>query len=77
MAAAKIVVSSTKHYGSWKNAVAAVPHLKKGNWVSIAAYARWKAEIATPAFRTFLANKTGMGELVKELTDGWSQVSGN
>ena len=52
--AAKIVVKSTKHYGSWKNAVSAVPHFKKANWVTLTAYPRWKAEIATPAFRQYL-----------------------
>jgi multiple sugar transport system substrate-binding protein len=75
-AAAKIVVRSTKHYGSWKNAVAGVPHLKKGNWVSLNAYPRWKAEVATPAFRSYLANKLSLEDLSKELVDGWVRVRG-
>jgi spermidine/putrescine-binding protein len=75
-AAAKIVVRSTKHYGSWKNAVSAVPHLKKGNWVSINAYPRWKAEIATPAFRQYLGNQISLDQLTKTLVDGWNSVRG-
>jgi ABC-type glycerol-3-phosphate transport system substrate-binding protein len=75
-AAAKIVVRSTKHYGSWKNAVSAVPHLKKGNWVSLNAYPRWKAEIATPAFRQYLGNQISLDQLSKTLIDGWNSVRG-
>jgi ABC-type glycerol-3-phosphate transport system substrate-binding protein len=74
--AAKIVVRSTKHYGSWKNAVSAVPHLKKGNWVSLNAYPRWKAEIATPAFRQYLGNQISLDQLTTTLVDGWNSVRG-
>ena len=49
--AAQMVVKSTKHYGSWRNAISAVPDLVKANWVSLVPYAQWKAQIATPAFR--------------------------
>lgn len=75
-ASAKIVVKNTKHYGSWRNAVSAVPHLKKGNWVSLAPYARWKAEVATPAFRSYLANQISLDELGKQLVDGWDRIRG-
>jgi ABC-type glycerol-3-phosphate transport system substrate-binding protein len=75
-AAAKIVVKSTKHYGSWKNAVSAVPHFKKANWVSLTAYARWKAEVATPAFRSYLGDKLSMDQLVSQLTTGWNNIRG-
>ncbi len=76
-ASAKAVVSSTKHYGSWRNAVAAVPHLKKGNWVSLAPYARWKAEVATPAFRSYLGNQISLAELGNQLVDGWDRIRGS
>jgi multiple sugar transport system substrate-binding protein len=75
-AAAKIVVSSTKHYGSWKNAVSAVPFFKKANWVTLGPYARWKAEVATPAFRQYLANQIDLGKLTSQLVDGWNSVRG-
>jgi ABC-type glycerol-3-phosphate transport system substrate-binding protein len=75
-AAAKIVVKSTKHYGSWKNAVSAVPNFKKANWVTLSPYARWKAEIATPSFRQYLADKITMDQLVSQLTSGWSNIRG-
>ena len=75
-AAAKIVVKTTKHYGSWRNAVSAVPHFKKGNWVSINAYPRWKAEIATPAFRQYLGNQITMEQLTTTLVNGWNGIRG-
>jgi multiple sugar transport system substrate-binding protein len=74
--AAKIVVRSSHHYGSWKNAVSAVPNLKKGNWVSINAYPRWKAEVATPSFRQYLGNQISLEQLIKQLTDGWNSIRG-
>jgi multiple sugar transport system substrate-binding protein len=73
-AAAKLVLKSTKHTGSWRNALAGVPYLAKGNWVSINAYPRWKAEIATPAFREYLGDKISLEELGNRLTSGWQQV---
>jgi ABC-type glycerol-3-phosphate transport system substrate-binding protein len=75
-AAAKIVVKSTKHYGSWKNAVSAVPSFKKANWVTLGAYSRWKAEIATPAFRQYLGNQITMDQLSTTLTNGWNNIRG-
>jgi ABC-type glycerol-3-phosphate transport system substrate-binding protein len=75
-AAAKMVVKSTKHYGSWKNAVSAVPYFKKANWVTLGAYAQWKAEVATPLFRQYLANQIDLNTLSSKLIDGWNQVRG-
>ena len=74
--AAKLVVKSTKHYGSWKNAVSAVPHFKKANWVSLTAYPRWKAEIATPSFRQYLGDKISLDQLISQLTTGWNNIRG-
>jgi ABC-type glycerol-3-phosphate transport system substrate-binding protein len=74
--AAKIVVKTTKHYGSWKNAVSAVPYFKKANWVTLGPYAQWKAEVATPLFRQYLANQIDLNTLSSKLIDGWNQVRG-
>jgi multiple sugar transport system substrate-binding protein len=74
--AAKIVVRSTKHYGSWKSAVSAVPFFKKANWVTLGPYARWKAEVATPAFRQYLANQIDLSKLTSQLVDGWNSIRG-
>ena len=74
--AAKIVVKQTKHYGSWKNAVAAVPSFKKANWVTLGPYARWKAEVATPAFRQYLSNQIDLNSLTQKLVDGWNSIRG-
>jgi ABC-type glycerol-3-phosphate transport system substrate-binding protein len=74
--AAKLVVKSTKHYGSWKNAVSAVPHFKKANWVTLGPYARWKAEVATPAFRQYLGNQISLDQLTTTLVNGWNSIRG-
>jgi len=74
--AAKIVVKTTKHYGSWKNAVSAVPHFKKANWVTLGPYARWKAEVATPAFRQYLGNQISLDQLTTTLVNGWNSIRG-
>jgi hypothetical protein len=49
-------------------------HFRKGNWVSLAAYARWKAEVATPQFVQYLRNAITLDELGKALSDGWTRV---
>jgi ABC-type glycerol-3-phosphate transport system substrate-binding protein len=74
-AAAK-VVKSTKHYGSWRNAISAVPSFKKANWVQLVQYPRWKAEVATPEFRLYLGNQEDLDTLIKHLTDGWNNILG-
>jgi len=74
--AAKIVVSSTRHYGSWKNAVSAVPYLKQANWVTLNAYPQWKAQVATPLFRQYLANQMDLPTLSQKLIDGWNSIHG-
>jgi ABC-type glycerol-3-phosphate transport system substrate-binding protein len=74
--AAAVVVKSTKHYGSWRNAISAVPSFKKANWVSLTAYPRWKAEVATPEFRLYLGNQEDLDTLIKHLTDGWNNIRG-
>jgi multiple sugar transport system substrate-binding protein len=74
--AATIVVKTTNHYGAWRNAVSAVPSVVKANWVSLVPYARWKAEVATPEFRSYLANQLSLDDLIKQLTDGWNSIRG-
>jgi hypothetical protein len=53
-----------------------VPSFKKANWVTLAPYARWKAEIATPSFRQYLANQIDLAQLTKQLVDGWNSIRG-
>jgi multiple sugar transport system substrate-binding protein len=74
--AAKAVVKSTKHYGSWRNAISAVPDFRKANWVSLVQYPRWKAEVATPAFRQYLGNQITLEQLTDTLVNGWLQIRG-
>lgn len=75
-AAAKLVVKSTKHYGSWRNAVSAVPSFRKANWVSLKAYPQWKAEVATPSFVQYLSDKISLSQLGDQLTNGWNRLRG-
>jgi multiple sugar transport system substrate-binding protein len=73
-AAGKLILKSTKRTGSWRVATSSVVHFRKGNWVSLAAYARWKAEVATPQFVQYLRNAITLDELGKALSDGWTRV---
>ena len=74
--AGKIARKSTKHAGSWRIATASVVHLKKGNWVSLAAYPRWKNEVAQPAFVQYLKGAMSLQELENQLSSGWTRVRG-
>jgi ABC-type glycerol-3-phosphate transport system substrate-binding protein len=73
-ASGKLILKSTKRTGSWRIATSSVVHFRKGNWVSLAAYARWKAEVATPQFVQYLRNAITLEELGKNLSDGWNRV---
>jgi multiple sugar transport system substrate-binding protein len=72
-AAGKIVAKTSQAPAAFAAAVSAIPSIKKGNWVSIPWYARWKSEVATPAFVSYLANKTDMSQLTSTLSSGWDQ----
>ncbi len=74
--AGKIARKATRHYGSWRVATSSVTHFRKGNWVSLAAYPRWKAEVAQPAFVQYLRGSISLEELGKQLSDGWTRVRG-
>ena len=74
--AGKTARKSTKRTGSWKIATESVVHFRKGNWVSLAAYPRWKAEVAQPAFVQYLRGSISLQELGKQLEDGWNRVRG-
>jgi multiple sugar transport system substrate-binding protein len=73
--AGKIVASHTKHAGSWTIATSSIGIFRQALWVSLAAYPRWKSEVATPAFVEYLQNKISLSELGNQLSSGWSRVS--
>jgi multiple sugar transport system substrate-binding protein len=75
-AAGKIAARSTKHRGSWKVATSSVVDFRKGNWVSLAAYPRWKSEVATPNFVQYLKNQITLDQLGENLSSGWTRVRG-
>ena len=74
--AGKLARKSTKRTGSWKIATESVVHFRKGNWVSLAAYPRWKAEVAQPNFVQYLRGSISLEELGKNLEDGWKRING-
>jgi ABC-type glycerol-3-phosphate transport system substrate-binding protein len=75
-AAGKIARRSTNHPGSWTVATKSVVHFRKGNWVSLPAYPRWKSEVATPQFVQYLKGAISLPKLGQELGDGWLRVRG-
>jgi multiple sugar transport system substrate-binding protein len=75
-AAGKLILKSTKRTGSWRVATSSIEHFRKGNWVSLAAYARWKAEVAQPQFVQYLRGAISLEELGKSLSDGWTRIAG-
>ena len=74
--AGKLARKSTKRTGSWTIATQSVVHFRKGNWVSLAAYPRWKAEVSQPAFVQYLRGSMSLEELGKTLEDGWKRING-
>ncbi|MBA3329255.1 MAG: sugar ABC transporter substrate-binding protein [Actinobacteria bacterium] len=74
--AGKIARRSTKRTGSWRIATSSVVHFRKGNWVSLNAYPRWKAEVAQPAFVQYLRGSISLQELSDQLGSGWTRVRG-
>jgi multiple sugar transport system substrate-binding protein len=74
--AGKIVAKTSQAPAAFANAVSAIPAIKKGNWVAIPWYARWKSEVATPAFRAYLSNQIDLNALTTQLVNGWDQLRG-
>lgn len=75
-AAGKIVAKTSVAPAAFAAAVSAIPSIKKGNWVAIPWYARWKAEVATPAFRSYLSNQIDLNALTTQLVNGWEADRG-
>jgi multiple sugar transport system substrate-binding protein len=73
--AGQIARRSTKHAGSWRVATSSVVHFRKGNWVLLTDYARWKAEVAQSNFVQYLAGRMSLSDLGRALSDGWERVS--
>ena len=72
-AAGRIIAKTSQAPAAFANAVSAIPSIKKGNWVAIPWYARWKSEVATPAFRAYLSNQIDLNALTTQLVNGWEQ----
>jgi ABC-type glycerol-3-phosphate transport system substrate-binding protein len=74
--AGKLARKSTKRVGSWRIATESVVHFRKGNWVQLADYARWKAEVSQPAFVQYLRGSISLQELGEQLEEGWKRIRG-
>jgi multiple sugar transport system substrate-binding protein len=72
----RIVQRTTSYKGSWRVASASVKYFRKGNWVALTPYPRWKSEVAQPNFVQYLAGRTSLAELGRALSDGWKRVRG-
>jgi multiple sugar transport system substrate-binding protein len=75
-AAGKLILKTTKYKGSWKVATSSTVHFRKGNWVALKAYPRWKAEVAQSNFVQYLAGRMTLAELGEKLSEGWTRVQG-
>lgn len=75
-AAREKVLSETGGKNGWDQILASGDHLTDAPFLMVAQYPQWKDQIATPAFQQYLAGKIDKAALVKQLTDGWSQVAG-
>jgi hypothetical protein len=75
--AGAIVARTSQAKAAFANAVSAIPYIKKGNWVAIPWYARWKAEVATPSFVAYLQNKIDLSQLTSQLVTGWDKGRGH
>jgi multiple sugar transport system substrate-binding protein len=69
------LVHSTKHYGSWKVAIASLPALRQHPLNYLVNYPQWKSQIATPALQSYFQNKTSLADLTTALSSGWQTVN--
>lgn len=75
-AAAADAIRTTGFKGVWRVNADSTKYFRKGNWVSLAAYARWKSEVAQPNFVQYLKNQITLDQLGANLTAGWLRVRG-
>ena len=75
-AAAAIVVKSTKHYGSWRNAISAVPRSREGQLGLAERLCSVEVAGRDAGVPSYLQNKMSLNDLITQLVNGWKQVSG-
>jgi multiple sugar transport system substrate-binding protein len=75
-AARAAVDAATGGRDGWEATLAGAQYLATAPFQAVADYPQWKDQIATPALQRYLGNQTDLPTLQRELTDGWSQVSG-
>jgi ABC-type glycerol-3-phosphate transport system substrate-binding protein len=66
------ILRTQGHKGSWRIALGSIPSLVPAPFVSLTGYARWKDQVAQPAFREYLANKITLEQLGAKLESGWT-----
>jgi multiple sugar transport system substrate-binding protein len=69
------LVHSTKHYGSWKVAIASLPALRQHPLNYLVNYPQWKSQIATPDLQAYFQNKMSLADLTSALSSGWQTVN--
>jgi multiple sugar transport system substrate-binding protein len=74
-AAGKQLIKSTKHYGSWKIAIASLPSLREHPLNYLVNYPQFKSQVATPALQAYFQNKSSLADLTTALSTGWTKVN--
>ena len=74
-AAGKQLIKSTKHYGSWKVAIASLPSLREHPLNYLVNYPQFKSQVATPALQAYFQNKSTLAQLSATLSSGWTTVN--
>ncbi|BDZ46303.1 ABC transporter substrate-binding protein [Naasia aerilata] len=70
------VLKDTKGENGWDQTIASGDSLVAAPFQAAVNYPQWKDQYATPALQQYLANSISLEDLQKQLTDGWSSVSG-
>jgi ABC-type glycerol-3-phosphate transport system substrate-binding protein len=70
------VHTATGGRDGWEATLAGARYLRPAPFRSVIGYPQWEDRIATPALQRYLAGQSDLPTLQRELTDGWTQVSG-
>jgi ABC-type glycerol-3-phosphate transport system substrate-binding protein len=70
------VRTATGGRDGWEATIAGARYLTPAPFRSVSGYPEWEERIAGPALQRYLAGQSDLPTLQRELTDGWTQVSG-
>jgi multiple sugar transport system substrate-binding protein len=70
------VHTATGGRDGWEATLAGAQYLTTAPFQGAADYPQWKDQIATPALQRYLGDQSDLPTLQRELTEGWTQISG-